>query len=328
MGVILVTGATGRLGKFLVSTLLHRKEKIRAVIRPESKSALPYDVEPFKWDLSGGPLPSYAFEKVTHVIHLAGLVGAHPYNDLIKQNAYSTKNLLKNCPSSVQKIALASSISIYGEYKGQMVDENFKPKTESPYGKSKLLSEEFAKEFCPRLPVVFLRFGMIYGQGFEEGYFAVFDYLKRGKLSILGDGKNRLPFLHAVDAVQAILLSLESNAQSGRTYNIVGGEQMTQEEVIRIAAESLAVSPPKSHIPIIIARLAMGAQSLLSYAGISKKPRLDEENIRQMTLDRAYSTARASSELGFSARVKLRAGINEMAHFYEASLLQAETKGE
>ena len=157
-------------------------------MRPKSKSILPPEVECFEWDLATAPLPESAFADVMYVIHLAGLVGEHSYDELVKNNAYATKNLLLHCPSSVQKIAIASSISIYGK-QPEIVDETFATSPKSAYGKSKLLAEEFAHDFCPALPIIFLRFGMVYGPGFEEGYFTVFNYLKKGKMQILGNGK-------------------------------------------------------------------------------------------------------------------------------------------
>lgn len=341
MALVLVTGASGRLGRCLARALLARGDKIRAIVRPGSASnvstatgaqgaasaarmaggsaaSLPPEVEKFEWDLSSGPLPAQAFEGALFAVHLAGLVGDHPYGELVAHNAFATKNFLENCPSSLEKIALASSISIYGEYKGQTVDESFVPKSESHYGKSKLLSETFAREYCGSLPLVFLRFGMIYGPDFEEGYFEVLDLISRGKMQILGSGSNRLPLLHQSDAVSAILLVLERKTPPCREYNIVGSEQMAQKELLELAAKELGVAPPAKSIPPAIARLALLAQSPFSMLGLAKKPKFSPENIRQLALDRAYSCERAKQELGFEARVKIADGLKEVVKVYLA----------
>ena len=347
MALILVTGASGRLGRCLVRALLARGDKVRAVARPGRASnaspdagaqgasessasnasarmaggpsaSLPPEVERFEWDLSSGPLPSQAFDGAHFAVHLAGLVGEHPYSQLVAQNAFATKNFLENCPSSLEKIALASSISVYGEYRGQLVDETFVPKSESPYGKSKLLAETFAREYCGSLPLVFLRFGMIYGPIFEEGYFEVLDLISRGKMQILGSGQNRLPLLHQSDAVSAILLSLQKETPPCREYNIVGSEQMAQKELFLLAAKELGAPAPAKNVPVAIASLAVIAQSSLSSIGLAKKPKFSPENIRQLTLDRAYSCERARRELGFEARVKIADGLKEVVKIYLA----------
>ncbi|MCX8194515.1 MAG: NAD(P)-dependent oxidoreductase [Candidatus Micrarchaeota archaeon] len=317
MPLVLITGATGRLGSALVERLLARKDKIRAVVRKGSRHKLPPGVEAFEADLSSGPLPKEAFAGVQQVVHLAGLVGEHPYNELMLHNAFATKNLLANCPSFVHRVVIASSISVYGEHKGQLVSESFELNANSPYGKSKLMAEVFAREYCENLPIVFLRFGMIYGPGFEEGYFEVLRRLKEGKMAIIGDGSNRVPLLHVSDAVQAILLALDSKIEPCREYNIVGSEAMTQKELLLLAASELGVPAPAKTVPLSLALAVAKVKFLLG------DHKLSPENILQLSLDRAYDTRRAKEELGFEARVKIKEGIKEVVGLYLKSEGQA-----
>jgi nucleoside-diphosphate-sugar epimerase len=211
---------------------------------------------------------------------------------------------------------VASSISIYGEYKGQLVDEEFEQRTESPYGKSKLAAEEEVRKNSRGIPTAMLRFGMIYGPGFEEGYFSVFRYLKKGKMRIFGDGQNRMPLVHADDAVRAILLALDAHLASCREYNIVGKETPTQEEVMKRAAKALRVPVPQRRVSLLLVKSASAIGKPLGFLGMAPVLPLDAENIRQLTLDRAYSTDRARRELGFKAKVKLAGGIKQMAGIY------------
>lgn len=312
MALVLVTGATGRIGSHLVRALLAKGDKVRAVVRPSGSQPLPAGVEKFESDLSAGPLPASAFSGVEKIVHAAGLVGDFHYETLLKQNAFAVKNLLCYCPSTIQKIVLLSSISIYGEYKGQAVDEKFEPRTESAYGKSKLLGETFAREYCGTLPLVFLRPGMVYGPGFEEGYFPVLDYIKRGRMNIIGDGKNRIPLVHVLDVIQAILLALEADVPSCSAYNIVGAEQPTQSELLTMAAQELGVAPPADRVSEGLAKFMAKMRFSLSSLGIGKPPKISADNFRQLTLDRAYSSEKARRELGFEARIKIRDGLKQV----------------
>jgi len=316
MGKILLTGASGRLGSHVLAALLARKEKVRAIVRPGSKSTLPRGVERFEWDLSSDPLPHTVFVGVDRVIHLAGLVGSHPMRELMLSNAVATHNLVSSCPLTLSKLVVASSIAIYGEYKGQIVGEEFKPKTESPYGKSKLAGEEEVRKHRRGISTALLRFGMVYGPGFEQGYFDVFRYLKKGRMRIFGNGQNRIPLLHVDDAVCAILLALDAKTVSCHEYNIVGEEKPTQIELMEMAANALKVPAPTKHSSFLFIRVASAMGSLRSTLGMGAPPSFDSENIRQLTLDRAYSTERARLELGFKAKVKLADGIKEMAGIY------------
>ena len=319
---ILLTGATGRLGSHVLAALLARKEKVRAIVRPGSSSRLPRGVERFAWDLSSSPLPHTAFAGVDRAIHLAGLVGSHPARELMLSNAVATRNFVSSCPQKLSKLVVASSISVYGEYKGQLVDEDFKPKTESPYGKSKLAAEDEVRAHRRGIPTVLLRFGMIYGPGFEEGYFDVFRYLEKGKMRILGSGENRIPLVHVDDAVRAVLTALGARTTTCREYNIVGKETPAQDELLGMAASALGVPAPAKHASLALVQASSAAGGVLSALGMASPLPFDTENVRQLTLDRAYSTERARHELGFGAKVKLEGGIKQMARIYLAKKIQ------
>jgi len=318
MALTLVTGAAGRLGSLVCAALLAKGHSVRAIIRPASSASLPSGAEKQEFDLSKSPLPSSVFQGAKAVVHCAGLVGEQPYSELVKANSFSVKSLLENCPHEVERVSLASSISVYGGYPGKIVDESFLPKPDTAYGKSKLLGETFAHEYRGSLNICILRFGMLYGPAFTDGYFQVLDYLSRGKMQLLGNGANRLPLLHQSDAVSAVLSSLEGKTPSCREYNIVGSEKMTQKELLGMAAEKLGVAMPQKSTPVSIAKLGVAAKQALYGAGLGSKPSISGENIRQLTLDRAYSCERARAELGFEAKVKLAEGMNEVVQIYLA----------
>lgn len=321
MGKIVITGATGRLGRAVLTALIARREKARAIVRPGSKARLPKEAERFEWDLSRAPVPTAAFEGADRAIHLAGLVGSHPLQELMLQNAIATRNFVSACPQSkVKKLVAASSVSVYGEYKGQTVGEEFGLRTESPYGKSKLAAENEVRRHKGDVPAALLRFGMIYGPGFEEGYFKVFGFLEKGKMQILGSGGNRIPLVHVDDAVRAILLALDAGiSRPCREFNIVGEGEPTQQELLEMAASALGAPAPTRHASLLSVQFASAAGSLFSALGMQNPLPFDPENIRQLTLDRAYSTSRAQRELGFSAKVKLAEGIKQMAGEYRAN---------
>ena len=322
MALVLVTGATGRLGALVAKSLLARGDSVRAVVRPGSagEGRLPQGAEKFEHDLGPAALPAAAFEGVERIVHCAGLVGEHPYSQLVLSNAFSVKHLLANCPAEVEKIVLISSISVYGQHKGKLVDESFPTLCESPYGKSKLLGETMAREYTSALPIVILRLGMIYGPDFEDGYFQILDRLSAGKMQILGDGNNRMPIVHQSDAVHAIMLALDSGEAIShcREYNIVGGETMTQKELLRLAASQLNVPAPEKSAPVALASTGMAIKQALSSLHLTSPPTVSSENIRQLSLDRAYSGGKAKAELGFEAKVKLADGMKEVVQIYLA----------
>ena len=325
MAFYLLTGASGRLARQLLPLLL-RKGRVRAVLRPQSGFALPSGAERYSWNLAT-PLPFQAFDGITHVIHLAGLVGDHPYEELLLNNGTAVRNLLANCPQKVKRIVLASSISVYAAHAGKQADESFAQKGESPYGRSKLMGEMAASEYCGTLPIVFLRFGMIYGPFFQEGYFEVLERITKGKMMIIGSGENRIPLVHSKDAAEAIMVSLEKKVPPCRAYNIVGAEQPTQSELLAMAARELGATSPKKHVPAYLAMALASIWQFFFQAGVLKKPSFSPENVRQLSSDRAYFVARAKKELGFVAKVKLRQGLKQVVKEYLAKRGKGEAYG-
>jgi nucleoside-diphosphate-sugar epimerase len=308
---ILLTGATGKLGKSLLPRLLAKGFKVRAIVRPQSSASLPSGVMRAECDLSLGSPPASAYFGVDRVIHLAALVGEYPEKELKLQNETATRNLLDACPDACKRLVLASSISVYGSYPGELVSEACKPCPDTLYGKSKLAQERASASFCGKFPVSALRFGMIYGPNFTEGYYDVFERLSCGKMALIGDGKNRVPLIHSDDACRAILYALSSRQPGFRAYNIVG-ELATQEELLRLAAEALGAKPPVRKAPLLLAKAALALRWAAGKKGLTA------DHLRQLSSDRAYSPALAEKELGFGAKVKLGVGIKAMARAFLA----------
>ena len=323
MADLLLTGATGRLGSALLPALYSYGYSVRALVRPGGKGT-PAIAERLEWNLVNGPPPKEAFEGITRIVHLAALVGDYPQGVLMQSNAVSTKNLFSGCPTSVGRVVLASSVSVYGDYKGKQVDENSPLKPDTPYGKSKFMAETFAREYSHEFSIFALRFGMIYGPGFTEGYYPVFERLQKGRMRLIGSGKNRIPLVHSDDAVRAILSALECKLPGFHAYNIVGAEIATQKELVRAAAESLGAPMPNGSIPASVARAGIAMQGALAKAGVGKPPGLSSDHIRQLSSDRTYSGARAEADLGFRARVKFKEGIKQMADLFLAEQARKE----
>jgi nucleoside-diphosphate-sugar epimerase len=318
MAKILLTGASGRLGSVVASLLLSSGHSVRAIVRPKSARQPPGGCECFEHDLAGGKLPPDAFSGVERVAHMAGLVGEHSLDVLMAQNAFATQSVASSCPPSIKRLVIASSISVYGEHKGKLVDEEFPPEPQGAYGASKKAAEESALKYAGSVSLALLRFGMIYGPGFEEGYFDALRLLSKGKLKLIGNGANRVPLIHVRDAAEAVEAALFAPALAHNKFNIVGSERLTQKELFSIAASELGAPMPSSSMPFPIAlRLSKLAHGAFRW-GVGKKPAFDPENIRQLGYDRAYSAERAKEELGFVAKIKLREGIKEMVSIYRS----------
>lgn len=186
--MILVTGATGILGRVIILDLLKKGKKVRATKRPNSNLQEVRQSYRFYTDT-----PDFFFDKiewvtidfsdqkglqqilvgVEEVYHTAAKVSFHPKDEkeLYKTNIEGTKSLLYACEGSlVKKFCMVSSIAVLdGLNEEGLVDEDsdFNPKLEhGAYAISKQLSEmEVWRASAEGLNVVIVNPGMIIGTG-------------------------------------------------------------------------------------------------------------------------------------------------------------------
>lgn len=312
MKTVLITGASGRIGKPLCMLLSKKGYSVRAFVRKKG-SIIGRNITEFEGDVLDFPSIARAAEGVDAIVHLAALIDSGaPSEKLFSINVLGTKNALAAAPDGCRFI-YASSIAIYGRNLPPVADENSPALPSTLYGKSKYLAEACVLCEQGRLDVVSLQFGVIYGSGFSEGYHSVFRMLQKGKMKIIGEGKNYLPFVHADDVLRALVLALEKPAPS--CIYLIVGEQKTQKELLCMAAKSLGVPAPSMHISkgtaMFFAKLHDFACRLQG-----KKPALNYDSIEMISSHRAFDTRRAQEELGWKAKVKLKDGVSQMAKDY------------
>ncbi|NYZ76293.1 NAD-dependent epimerase/dehydratase family protein [Candidatus Micrarchaeota archaeon] len=326
--LMLVTGAGGRLGKHLLNLLLEKKARVRVLARAGAEVSFPRGVEVFPGDITHPITLFDAVRGVDVVFHLAALVDyVSSEKRLFDVNVEGTKNLLKVCAEAapnLQRFVYCSSTSVMGK---ELAEIPANEKTEclptDNYGFSKLMAEKAVLEYKKRFPIVIMRPAVIYGEGFDEGYFPVLKLIKHNRMRIIDSGNNVIPFVHAEDVVKALLLAAESKKAPGHIYIIAGAEQMTQKEVFEIAARELGVKPPHQHIPHFLAEFGIQLSYPLSFLGW-RKTRVDLENLAVLSSHRIFDISKAKRELGYSPSVRLGEGIKEMAEYYKRGAFYAE----
>lgn len=301
---IVITGATGHLGRFAVQRLAERGHDVLALSRGGSSPAPPFGARPVA-------LRTDAFDvtrdedverlaaqlgKDVVLVHLAAWhppstasTGAAERAQLLETNVLGTLRVLdaaRSTRSGVHAVIYASSFEVYG------VPEQAGPVTESArlnpisdYGATKLSGEDhlFAFAYEEKTRAVALRFPAVYGPG-ESTPRALPNFLRsvaRGQRpQIHGDGADLRDQIHARDAALAIECAIES-AASG-VYNVADGEPHSIRELAETALR--------------VARLP-GAPELEP----RQKPRMDFH----------LSIDKARAELGFRPSVALEDGMRE-----------------
>lgn len=290
--MLLVTGATGFIGRALATRLLGSGRKIRIISRnPDAGKILP-GAEVFRADLSDPKQVEGAARGVDTVVHLAGLVSySKTREEIFAANAETTRNLLEEC-GNVRRFVFSSSVSVYGEILGS-ADESYPTGPRNPYGESKLECERLITG--SGIPHVILRIAPVYGAGSPSW---------RKNLSLLEKGfpipktGNLTHVVHVSDAVQA----LEKSLKKGRgIYNIAGREPVPFADFAGTLVRLLG-KPPR-RLPMFLVRGLARPAGLSAYLDV-------------LTMNRNYSIGKAMKELGYAPDARFMEAVKDMVDWY------------
>ena len=268
---VLVTGASGRLGNYVIDALLEKDHRVKALlVSPEETTRMTEHkyLELVYGDLTDPETITGVAKGVDAVVHLAAIIDyLAPEGTLYTVNTEGTKNLMKECAAEgIDKFIYISSTAVYGkDLPKDLINEDHALKPNNAYGKSKMLAEQEVLKYKNKINTVILRLSMLYGPGFDKGYFFILKSIEKGEVIMIGNGKNRVPLLHVRDAVKAIVLTLENKTESGSIYNVSSTEPVTQEELLDLAAKELGVQLTKKHMPVLMIKLLSGLELIASY---------------------------------------------------------------
>jgi farnesol dehydrogenase len=288
---VYLTGATGRLGREVL-----RETKAIPVVR--KKSGLEKEiVSDFSLESLKG-----IFRDADAVIHLAGSRDFLDQKKAWEGNVELTRRVVEATPEKA-KVIFSSSISVYGKSMAELpADERTPVRPDTPYAETKVEAERIVAKHANH---VTLRIGPIYGPGFME-YFKVLNMIRKGKMAVIGNGENQIPFVHVVDVAKAINNAI---GEGIGTYVLVG-ECLSQKEVYSLAAKELKVDFPKRRMPVWLAKIYAHLE-LFRTTRFGGKALFIPEDIAVLSSDRAFNCDKAKKELGFSPR-PLSDGISEM----------------
>ena len=287
---VYITGASGRLGRALMKKL---PDAIPIVRRPYG---LPNEIMS---DFGVADLKEI-LANAKAIIHLAGSMDFSNKSGLWDGNVGLTKIITEAAPPNC-RIIFASSISVYGKKLAIIpADESTQCLPDSEYSKSKFMAEQ---EVSKHPEHVILRIGTVYGPEYQD-YMMVLKKIQEGKMLIIGDGKNNIPFVHVDDVASAIINSIEK----GKGIYVIAGDPLTQKEIFDIAAKELGVAPPEKKMNFSIAYWYAYLRNKLGKKGFTT------EHISILGSNRVFNCKKAKEELGFKPR-PLSDGIKQMAGY-------------
>ncbi|MBR2018039.1 MAG: NAD(P)-dependent oxidoreductase [Prevotella sp.] len=229
---ILITGATGFIGGFIVDEALNRSMQVWVAVRPTSSRKYLTDPRIQFLELNLGNKEQMKERmgnlKFDYVVHAAGATKCLHAEDFFRSNTDGTKNLVQaliELKMPLKRFVFVSSLSVYGpvaeEQPYREICLNDKPQPNTAYGRSKLAAEQYI-ESLSSLPYVILQPTGVYGPR-ERDYFMMAKSIKSHTDFSVGYKPQDLTFVYVLDVVQAIFLALDCQKTGGK-YMLSDGE--------------------------------------------------------------------------------------------------------
>lgn len=229
---ILITGATGFIGGFIVDEALNRGMQVWVAVRPTSSRKYLTDPRIQFLEMNLGNKEQMKERmgnlKFDYVVHAAGATKCLHAEDFFRSNTDGTKNLVQaliELQMPLKRFVFVSSLSVYGPVAEKQpyreICLNDKPQPNTAYGRSKLAAEQYI-ESLSSLPYVILQPTGVYGPR-ERDYFMMAKSIKSHTDFSVGYKLQDLTFVYVLDVVQAIFLALDSQ-KTGSKYMLSDGE--------------------------------------------------------------------------------------------------------
>jgi nucleoside-diphosphate-sugar epimerase len=232
---ILITGASGFIGSYIVEEARRRGMDTWAAVR--STSSKQYLTDPdihfIELNLSNQQqleeqLRGHQFD---YVVHAAGVTKCLDPRDFYRINTEGTKNLVRALIAlqmPLKRFVFVSSLSVFGAIREEQpyreILDTDTPQPNTEYGKSKLEAERFLDSLIENspFPFVVLRPTGVYGPR-ERDYFLMFKSVKQHSDFAVGYKQQDITFVYVSDVVDAVFLACEKG-QTGRKYFLSDGQ--------------------------------------------------------------------------------------------------------
>jgi nucleoside-diphosphate-sugar epimerase len=303
--MILVTGATGFLGRHLVPRLRAAGYPVRALVRPSSQTQFlqVQGVElAYTDDISAAAAVIPACQGCEMVVHAAGHFRF--WGDLPtfwQTNVGGTAAVLEAAAATgVKRFIHISTVVVVGRtYPGRTIDEDHPCQPQDFYQRTKWEAEQLARHYQRErgLPVIILRPAAFYGPWGAYAFNRLFfqEPLRGWRIKVNGGRHITFP-VYAPDVAEAVCLALQ-HGRAGEIYNIA--DQPRDHNMINAIVSDLAgISRQRLNVPIpAVLALARAWTALARFT--QREPYYPIDLANYVFQDWIVSAAKATTELGF-----------------------------
>jgi uncharacterized protein YbjT (DUF2867 family) len=271
---VLVTGATGFTGSYVVPLLVRQGAHVRCLVRAASDTSrlAVAQVELVEGDLSDQSSLERAFRGADVLVNIASLGFGHAPKIVNAARAAGTRRAL-----FISTTAIFTTLS-------------------APSKSVRLAAEETIR--ASGLDYTILRPTMIYGGSRDRNMCRLIEYLRRWPaIPVFGSGEHLQQPVYVEDLAAALLQALATERTVGRSYNVSGRAPLTYNQVIDTICAALGRRVHKVHLPVAPLVTALNAFERLRF----RLP-VKAEQILRLNEDKAFDHKEAVEDFGYHAR--------------------------
>jgi nucleoside-diphosphate-sugar epimerase len=314
--MVLVTGATGFIGRNLVERLCAQGQRVRCLVRRAPSPPLPAAAELAEGDLAAGSGLDAALAGVNKVIHLAGVTKALSAEGYYYANRQATVNLAAALSGRAVRLVHVSSLGATGpSLDGKPVTEETEPHPVSIYGRSKLEGEQMARQLHPETVVI--RPPVVYGPH-DTGVLQILKSVSRGWALQIGGCERWFSAIYVGDLVDGLMAAaFQPEVIPGRIYFMTHTQPLSWGGLAAMAAQIMGVKARTITVPLVAAGAVGMVADLCALvtrkAGVISRDKIAEARCANWTCD----AGRAARELSWEAGTPHMAALGATLEWYK-----------
>ncbi len=322
---ILITGANGFIGSFLVAEAVNKNYDVYAGIRKTSdvSSISKFPIHFLELDLADKEALKSILNELPpfdYVIHNAGITKTCKKEEFDKVIFKNTQNLilaLIETGKVPEKFVYMSSLAAYGPGSEDKPVKTVtdKPNPVSMYGKSKLKSEEFIKSLKD-FPYLIFRPTGVYGPR-EKDYYVMYKNIKLGLETYVGTKKQQLSFLYVKDLASLLIKSLDSYVVR-KAYFVSDLKSYTAEQFSQIVKDKLGRKTISLVFPKKLVKILAVVSEKTACLLTGKPPTLNTDKYTEL-IQKSWlcDSSDLVRDLNFKPQYDLKKGIDETIEWYK-----------
>lgn len=306
-GPVLVTGASGFVGRALVRQLMAGGAGVTAVSRHGAEGGAPLSVQLQRYEEAGRLMAGHAC--VVHLaarVHVMSETAQDPLAAFRAANVALTHQLARQAATAgVPRFVFLSSVKVNGEATapGQPFAETDVCAPQDPYGLSKLEAEQGLREIAAEtgMQVVIIRPPLVYGPGARGNFAALVRAVARGLPLPLAAIDNRRSLVALDNLLDFVQTCMRHPGAANQTFLVSDAEDLSTPELVRRLAR--AMEKPARLLPVPVWLLKAGAMAL---------GRTDM--LQRLCENLQLDTAKARDLLGWKPPLSVDEGLRRAVH--------------